>query len=131
VICIARILGAGGPEVGLRVAEELGYPYVDEDIVHHAAASGGVCVAELEDIARRKTFMELVLNSLAASGGVDGYMLGVAGLALPASVPPTRGRCAPSSAARSRKRPTGATRSSCPTPPHMRWPAGTTSSGSW
>ena len=88
VICIARMLGAGGPEVGLRVAEELGYSYVDEDIVHRAAASGGVSVEELDDVARRKSFIERALQGLATSAGLDAYMLGLAAVALPPSVPP-------------------------------------------
>jgi cytidylate kinase len=88
VICIARMLGAGGPHVGVRVAEELGYSYVDEDIVHHAAASGGVSVEELDDVARRKSFLEQALQGLATSAGLDAYMLGLAAVNLPPSVPP-------------------------------------------
>ena len=85
VICISRILGSNGPEVGQRVAEELGYMHVDEEIVQQAAASQGVSVDELADVERRTTFMDRVLRSLAAAGGVEGYMVGVAAVAPPAS----------------------------------------------
>jgi Cytidylate kinase-like family len=67
---------------------ECGWPRnsdVDEDIVQQAAASGGVSVAELNDVARRKTLMERMLESLAMSGGVDGYMLGITAVTLPPS----------------------------------------------
>ena len=78
VICISRILGSGGPEVGRQVAEQLDYLHVDEEIVQQAAASQGVSVDELADVERRTTFMDRVLQSLAAAGGVEGYMVGVA-----------------------------------------------------
>jgi cytidylate kinase len=81
VICISRILGAGGPEVGRRVAEELGFRHVDEEIVQRAAESQGVSSDELADVERRRTFVERMLDSMALAGGVEGYMVGVAGLA--------------------------------------------------
>ena len=85
VICISRILGSNGPEVGQRVAEDLGFTHVDEEIVQRAASSQGVTVDELADVERRTTFMTRVLQSLAAAGGVEGYMTGVAAVTPPAS----------------------------------------------
>lgn len=81
VICISRILGAGGTEVGQMVADRLGYQHVDEEIVQHAAESQGLSVEELADVERRKTFMDRFLDNLAMAGGVEGYMIGVAGFA--------------------------------------------------
>ena len=37
IICISRTLGAGGEEIGRRVAEETGLSYVDNEIVSEAA----------------------------------------------------------------------------------------------
>ena len=37
VICISRTLGAGGEEIGQRVAEATGLRYVDNEIVSEAA----------------------------------------------------------------------------------------------
>ena len=85
VICISRILGSNGPDVGQRVAEELGYMHVDEEIVQQAAASQGVSVDELANVERRTTFLDRVLRSLAASGGVEGYMTGIAAVTPPAN----------------------------------------------
>ncbi len=81
VICISRILGAGGPEIGQAVADRLGYRHVDEEIVQQAAESQGLSVDELADVERRKTFMDRFLDNLAMAGGVEGYMIGVAGFA--------------------------------------------------
>ena len=86
VVCIARLLGTGGPDVGRLVARKLGYSYIDEEIVQQAAESGDVSVDELADVARRKTFIHRVLECLAMSGGAEGYMLGVSAQALPARV---------------------------------------------
>ena len=80
VVCISRILGTGGPEIGRRVAEELGYLHVDEEIVQQAAVSAGVSADELADVERRTTFMERVLQSL-AGGASEGSIMGVAAAA--------------------------------------------------
>ena len=90
VICISRILGAGGREVGRLVAEQLGYLHVDEEIVQQAAASRGVSTDELADVERRSTFMDKLLQSLAHAGGAEGYMVGVVGV-LPPPTPGGRG----------------------------------------
>ena len=90
VVCISRILGAGGPEVGQLVADALGYVLVDEEIVQQAAASQGISVDELADVERRTTFMDRFLQSLAAGGGGDGYMLGIAALPPPSTGPSDR-----------------------------------------
>lgn len=85
MICISRVLAAGGREVRQLVAEELGYLHVDEEIVQQAAASEGVSADELADVERRTTFMNRLLQSLAVAGGAEGHMVGVAALALPAT----------------------------------------------
>ena len=72
-------------EVGQLVADALGYVLVDEEIVQQAAASQGISVDELADVERRTTFMDRFLQNLAAGGGGDGYMLGIAAMAPPAA----------------------------------------------
>ena len=90
VICISRVLGAGGTEVGHLVADALGYVLVDEEIVQQAAASQGISVDELADVERRNTFMDRFLQNLAAGGGGDGYMLGIAAMTPPTTGPSDR-----------------------------------------
>ena len=38
VVCISHNTGAGGSEIGRLVAQRLGFRYVDEDLVAHAAS---------------------------------------------------------------------------------------------
>ena len=42
VVCISRTTGAGGETVGRLVAEQLGFAYVDEDIIVVASRKAGV-----------------------------------------------------------------------------------------
>ena len=89
VVCISRILGAGGREVGQLVAERLGFVHVDEEIVQQAAAKEGVAAEELADVERRSTFIDRLLESLAMAGGAEGYMVGAVGVLPP---PTTSGK---------------------------------------
>ncbi|MEI8238946.1 MAG: cytidylate kinase-like family protein [Actinomycetota bacterium] len=78
VICIARLNGAAGDEVGRHVAETLGYQLVDEEIVQRAAEAEGIAVDELAEVERRSSVLTKLLRGLAMSGGADGGMMGVA-----------------------------------------------------
>jgi cytidylate kinase len=77
VVCISHATGAGGSEVGRLVAERLGFWYVDEDILAHAAAKGGVDPDALADEERRKSWLARVLGELA--GGATGEAWAVLG----------------------------------------------------
>ena len=68
VVCISHASGAGGEEVGRLVAEQLGYVYVDDDIVARAAAAGAIDSAEVADEERRKSFAARLLDGIAQSG---------------------------------------------------------------
>jgi cytidylate kinase len=74
VVCVSHATGSDGEEIGKRVAERLGYLYVDEEIVARAAAQGGLEPGEIADEERRKSFARRVLETLADGGG-DAYML--------------------------------------------------------
>jgi len=76
VVCVSQTTGSGGEEIGKRVAERLGYLYVDEDIVARAAAAGGLEPRDIADEERRKTFARRFLETLAEGGG-DGWALAV------------------------------------------------------
>jgi cytidylate kinase len=77
VVCISHATGSGGREAGRLVAEQLGYRYVDEDIVVLAAVKGGVDLDTLSDAERRKSFLGRVLDDLA--GGATGEAWAVLG----------------------------------------------------
>jgi len=74
VVCISRLVGAGGEVVGQAVAESLGYRLVDEEILQQAAASSGVSVDELVDVERRTKFIDGLIRNLAIGGGAAGVM---------------------------------------------------------
>jgi cytidylate kinase len=60
--------------VGKRVAERLGYLYVDEEIVARAAAQGGLERGDIADEERRKSFVSRFLETMAEGG--DAWMSG-------------------------------------------------------
>lgn len=80
VVCVSHTTGSGGDEVGKRVAEQLGYLYVDEEIVARAAAQGGLEPGEIADEERRKSYARRVLETLAEGGGDAWALAGTAGI---------------------------------------------------
>lgn len=55
VVAISREHGAGGEQVGALVAEQLGFRYVDDEIVTQAAARGHISHAEVADTEKRRS----------------------------------------------------------------------------
>jgi cytidylate kinase len=55
VVAISREHGAGGEQVGALVAEQLGFRYVDDEIVAQAAARGQISHAEVADTEKRRS----------------------------------------------------------------------------
>ncbi len=80
MICISRVLGAGGGDVGRIVAGSLGYRLVDEEIVQQAAESNGVSVEELADAERRTKVLDRLTRNLVVAGGAAGLMTAGAGV---------------------------------------------------
>ena len=79
VVCISHATGAGGEEVGRLVADELGFLYVDDQIVAQAAAKAGVGPAEVADAERRRSLIMRALDGL-AQGGAESWTMGTVGL---------------------------------------------------
>lgn len=71
VICIARVNGSGGEEVGRLVADALGFQLVDAAIIQHAAEAEGVSVEELSEVERRSSVLTRLMRGLAVSGVAD------------------------------------------------------------
>ncbi|MBI4322254.1 MAG: cytidylate kinase-like family protein [Chloroflexi bacterium] len=66
VVTISRQLGAGGRDVGRRLADELGITYVDHEIVSTAAMLAGVSEDALADAdERRPTILSYIADLLA------------------------------------------------------------------
>ena len=74
MVCVSHTTGSDGDEVGKRVAERLGYLYVDEELVARAAAQGGLEPRDIADEERRKSFVTRCLETMAEGGG-DAWML--------------------------------------------------------
>jgi cytidylate kinase len=72
VICISRAVGAGGEDVARRVSEQLGYVYVDEQIIARAAERSGIDHEIVADEERRKSFLANFLAAMAEGGATYG-----------------------------------------------------------
>jgi Cytidylate kinase-like family len=82
VICISRVTGAAGEEIGRLVAERLGVRYLDDEIVTGAAERGGVTPADVADAERRKSLITRVLEELGTGLGAEASALARGDLAL-------------------------------------------------
>jgi cytidylate kinase len=80
VLCVSYTTGSDGDEIGRRVAEQLGFLYVDEDIVARAAAQGGLDPGDVADEERRKTYATRILEALAKGGGDTLLLAATAGM---------------------------------------------------
>ena len=80
VLCVSHTTGSDGDEIGRRVAEQLGFLYVDEDIVAKAAAQGGLDPGDVADEERRKTYATRILEALAKGGGDTLLLAATAGM---------------------------------------------------
>jgi cytidylate kinase len=74
VVCISRLVGAGGEAVGGMVADSLGYRLVDEEILQQAAESSGLSVEELADAEHRTKAIDGLIRSLTIAGSTAGAM---------------------------------------------------------
>jgi Cytidylate kinase-like family len=75
VVCISHETGADGAAVARRVADRLGFLYVDEEIVANAAAQGSLSPGDVADEERRKSLVLRILDAIAEGGG-DAMALG-------------------------------------------------------
>jgi cytidylate kinase len=67
VVTISRLMGSGGAYVGYLVARELGFRYVDREILREAARKLGTDVRQLEEIDGRSSSL---LKSIVRSFGM-------------------------------------------------------------
>jgi uncharacterized protein len=81
VVCISHATGAGGEEVGRLVADELGFLYLDNEIVAQAAARAGVGPADVADAERRRSLITRALDAIAQGGG-ETWTMSTGGLPL-------------------------------------------------
>jgi cytidylate kinase len=65
VVTLSHATGAGGETIGRSVARQLGFRYLDEEIIELAAQKEGLDVAVVADTERRKSFLERLFAGLA------------------------------------------------------------------
>ena len=64
VICISRSLGAGGEAIGLAAAKEMGYRYIDEEIIVRAAKTAKITPEEMAKSEKPPGLIERLLESI-------------------------------------------------------------------
>jgi len=62
VIAISRTLGAGADEIGEMAAQQLGFRYVNNQIIYWAAESAGVSAATIEKTEHSPSLIERILQ---------------------------------------------------------------------
>src|SRR5262245_31255142 len=67
VVTIARSMGAGGEDVGYRVAEALAFRHVDEEIIARAAEKSGATPERVMQAEQRQSLMARLLESISAT----------------------------------------------------------------
>jgi cytidylate kinase len=70
LICVSRTAGAGGEEIGWAVAQQLGLPYVDEQIIDLAAERAGVDPELVAEAEARKSLVTRVVEAMDSLGAV-------------------------------------------------------------
>ena len=64
VVSISRTLAAGGEEVGRLVAGELGFRYVDDEVVMRASAHAGVSPATIAQVEHSRSLSERIVEAI-------------------------------------------------------------------
>ena len=74
VVCISRQEGAGGPEIALAAAQQLGFRLIDEDIVTQAAVEAGVECEVIADLERGRSALVRLIEEFGGAGMGAGYL---------------------------------------------------------
>jgi hypothetical protein len=67
VVCILRVTAAGGEAIGQRVAERLGFRYVDDEVIELAAKRAGLDPAVVESAERHRGLLSRLMDALIAT----------------------------------------------------------------
>ena len=62
IVTVSHEIGAGGPEIGQKVAERLGLHYVDQELISDAALRYGVLEEKLSSLDESKPSGRLVMK---------------------------------------------------------------------
>jgi Cytidylate kinase-like family len=85
IVAISRTTGAEGEAVGRVVAEELGFRYVDEEIVAMAAEKQGVAPNLIADAEQRTGMVSRLLKALVEGAAFSGAEYAIGTMDIPTS----------------------------------------------
>lgn len=74
IITIGRRCGSGGREIGMKLAEKLGLPFYDKEIITNAAKESGLCDSFMENFEQTPTAS--LLYSLVMNAQNGGFYMG-------------------------------------------------------
>ncbi len=74
IITIGRRCGSGGREIGMKLAEKLGLPFYDKEIITSAAKESGLCDSFMENFEQTPTAS--LLYSLVMNAQNGGFYMG-------------------------------------------------------
>ena len=64
VVCISRTIAAGGEPIGKAVAEQLGYRYVDEEVIKLASEKAGLDPKLVADAEHRASILSRLISAI-------------------------------------------------------------------
>ncbi len=67
VVSISRTLAAGGEEVGRLVAVELGFRYVDDEVIMRASSQAGVSPATIAQVEHSRPLSQRIIQAISTS----------------------------------------------------------------
>jgi cytidylate kinase len=76
VVCISAADGSGGEQVGARVARQLGFRLVDEEIVSQAAERAGIAQDAMADVEQRRSVVSRVLREMLSASSDSAAAVG-------------------------------------------------------
>jgi len=79
IITISRQYGSGGREIGRLVAEKLGIPYYDRNLVNHVAEESGFSKEFIEQSGEHASSTSSLLFNIANSAFGQGLLMGAGG----------------------------------------------------
>lgn len=66
VVCVSLVTGAGGEAIGRLVAARLGFRYVDDEVITHAAETAGLDRSILESAEHHQGFLAALVEAIFA-----------------------------------------------------------------
>ncbi|MGI8926554.1 MAG: AAA family ATPase [Tepidiformaceae bacterium] len=91
VVAISRAMGASGEEIAQAAAKDLGYRYVDDEIISSAAQAAGVAPGVVGEVEHTKPLIARILESMAVSSAGVGEIGGMGNIAGALPMLPSKG----------------------------------------